>query len=130
MAKPILRNCETCNKVFLLKEFRNTRPLQKFCSVKCIRNDTQFDGSDAGEKHYEWRGDEASYSSKHKWMRKVLGKPGECSYCGKENIPGKDGRSTIQWANIDHQYTREPADYIPLCYSCHALYDQKLRTNS
>lgn len=127
--KPIqsrrIKLCLTCNLFFVPKDERKNR-LAKFCSRECIRTSTQFDGSQNGEKHYEWLGDKASYSSKHHWMRKVLGKPKSCLHCGKLNKEARDGRSIIQWANVDHKYSRLPEDYIPLCPRCHKQYDQRL----
>lgn len=125
-----IKQCETCGSDFALKEARHTRPIQRFCSLNCVKNSGQFDGSQANEKHYEWKGEDANYSSKHHWIRKILGKPSTCQNCGRQNRPGSDGRSTIQWANVDHKYSREPKDYIPLCPSCHQYYDQRLRQHS
>lgn len=78
-------------------------------------------GLNAGEKNPTWRGEATTYSPKHSWVRRMHGRPGECVHCGKENA--KNGRSIIQWANVDHKYSRKLEDYIPLCYNCHGQYD-------
>ena|SRR3990167_2545156 len=82
-----------------------------------------------GENHWGWKGDAASYYAMHLWIRKQLGNPGECVYCGERNKKNKAGKPTIQWANIDHAYSRDVEDYIPLCYSCHVRYDNNLEPN-
>jgi hypothetical protein len=63
-----------------------------------------------------WKGEEATYSSKHHWVRNHKGKPKICENCGK---------SAKHWANIDHKYHRDLDDYIALCVKCHKKYDRK-----
>jgi hypothetical protein len=71
------------------------------------------------ERHHNWRGDEASYFSIHRWVYARLGKPVTCSQCGatKEEV-------TIQWANISGEYKRDLSDFKPLCLPCHKRYDR------
>jgi len=63
-----------------------------------------------------WKGDNVGYSGLHEWVRKHLGKPTECVYCGKDE--GK-----LNWANVSHEYKRELEDFMSLCISCHRKYD-------
>jgi hypothetical protein len=72
-----------------------------------------------GEAHPAWKGDAVGYVGLHNWVRRVKGTPQRCSRCSK---PRTTPRS-IQWANIDGKYRRDPADYVALCASCHKLYD-------
>ena len=72
-----------------------------------------------GEKMANWKGNKVGYFALHSWIIRQLGKAKECSYCGKEDWEGR-----IEWANIDHQYKRILDDYIPLCASCHRIYDR------
>ena len=75
-------------------------------------------GQFANELHPFWKGDSAKYHAMHKWIYRHKGNPELCEHCGKTH---KEKR--IEWANINHLYTRKPDDYIPLCVSCHRKYD-------
>jgi hypothetical protein len=69
-----------------------------------------------------WRGEDASYFAKHIWMVGNYGNPKECEHCGV--LGRKTGRSwSIHWANISHQYLRDPSDWLKLCAKCHKHYD-------
>ena len=70
------------------------------------------------EEHWNWKGDNASYSSIHKWINKYKKKPLLCEHCGKEK--------KLDWANIDHKYKRNLNDWIALCRKCHIKYDGEL----
>lgn len=75
-----------------------------------------------GKSHYAWKDIKVGYRALHLWLRRVKGKPTKCRHCGiVSNQPRK-----IDWANIDHKYSRNPEDYIPLCKSCHKIYDIKM----
>lgn len=74
--------------------------------------------SEKGEKHFAWKGENASYRAVHSWISKWKGKPKMCEMCGTiKNI-------TYHWANIDHKYRRVLDDYIRLCVKCHRKYDK------
>lgn len=68
------------------------------------------------EKHPLWKGDAVSYDGLHKWVKRKLGSPKECVFCG-------ESEKKIEWANIDHSYRRDLDDWLPLCRSCHRKYD-------
>lgn len=70
-----------------------------------------------------WKGNNAGYDAKHTWIRRKKGYAKFCLLCGKE---GKkyNGHWNIQWANIDHNYSRNVNDYIPLCAKCHSAFDR------
>jgi hypothetical protein len=76
-----------------------------------------------GENNYQWKGENVSYRSLHRWVVKKLGLAKKCRHCGKEKTTPK----SIQWANIDHNYKRNLIDWIELCSSCHKIYDNKQR---
>src|SRR3990167_6127203 len=63
-----------------------------------------------------YKGEEASYVSKHQWLYRHKGKARICEKCGVQ-----DKRYT--WANISGEYKRDFNDYMQLCYSCHKKYD-------
>ena len=73
-----------------------------------------------GNKSYGWKGQNASYGSKHRAIQTIKGKPIKCEYCEKIGSGHQ-----IHWANKDHKYSRNPDDYISLCASCHQKYDIK-----
>lgn len=75
-----------------------------------------------GDKNPEWKGDNVSYRSLHKWVENHLGKPYLCNKCGKLK---EDGR--IEWASISHHAVRKLEDYMSLCVACHREYDRKVR---
>lgn len=71
-----------------------------------------------GEVHHNWKGDNASYTAFHIWIRGRLGKPKKCMFCKKKDH--------LQWANQSGCYMRDIHDYISLCYWCHRKYDKKM----
>jgi len=81
---------------------------------KGIKNNTE-------ENHPLWKGEEASYTSKHKWIYRQLGSPSYCNIC-KTTTAKK-----YEWSNVDHKYKRDLKDYIRLCVSCHRKNDYQLR---
>lgn len=72
-------------------------------------------GQKPGPDHPNWKGDDASYSAIHYFVRRIRGKARVCENCGFE---GK-----CHWANISGEYKRDPADYKSLCPSCHLHFD-------
>lgn len=67
-------------------------------------------------KHYLFKGDNASYTSLHGWVRRHKGSPIRCEHCS--SIEGK-----FQWANKSHEYKRDLTDWISLCIPCHRKHD-------
>lgn len=67
-----------------------------------------------------FKGDQAGYFTKHLWLNIHYPKLGECFWCGKQ---GKTQRALIH----GRVYTRDPADYLELCPSCHKWYDNCAR---
>ena len=73
------------------------------------------------EKHYLWKGDKASYRTKHHWVETRLGKANHCSF-------NSDHESTrYHWANISGKYTRNRSDWKRLCSKCHGEFDKVKR---
>jgi hypothetical protein len=58
------------------------------------------------------------YSAKHQWIKRKLGKPTKCEFCGSINY--------LQWANKSHKYKWELDDWLSLCRKCHQKYDKKI----
>jgi hypothetical protein len=68
-----------------------------------------------------YKGENAGYFAKHKWVTLWKGQPSLCEMCG--TIKAKK----FEWANIDHKYRRVLEDYIRMCTSCHLHYDNERR---
>lgn len=79
-----------------------------------------------GEKNYNWRGKNIPYRTLHAWVRRRLGRPGTCQFCGKTGLWGKQ----INWANKDHKYKRNLTDWLRLCVKCHKNYDKELQVET
>lgn len=74
-----------------------------------------------GEKHYKWKGDKAGYGSIHDWVKRQLGKPQKCEFCGQiESIEHR-----LNWANKTGKYLRDINDWLRLCLKCHRKYDKQ-----
>ncbi len=70
-----------------------------------------------GNKHWGWKGEDASYSSKHKWIVRERGNPMACDNCGTTE------KKWYDWANISQSYKRDFTDWMRLCRPCHWAYD-------
>lgn len=79
----------------------------------------------SGEKNYLWKGEKVGYNGLHAWVRRQLGKPKKCEFCGKDRLTGRN----IHWANIGHLYKRNLTDWIRLCKKCHKKYDKEFLNN-
>lgn len=64
-----------------------------------------------GDEHPNWKGNDASYKSKHQWVRKHLPRPEMCPKCKI--------RKTQEVANIDGNYSRNLKTWEWLCIRCH-----------
>ena len=89
--------------------------LSKEARKKAAITHTGHTHTPKGEKHWNWKGDGAAYSTVHLWLRDHYKKKGICEHCLKEKI--------TEWANIEGNYTRNREDYLELCRSCHKKYD-------
>ena len=74
-------------------------------------------GRRRGERHHAWKGAAASYGAIHIWITGLKGRPSRCEACGTTTA------KRFEWCNVDHQYRREPADYLRMCTACHRRYD-------
>jgi hypothetical protein len=80
-------------------------------------------GKYRGEKSYQWKADNVSYSGLHHWLKKYLPKPesGLCQFCSQ--FPAKE------IANLNGVYTRELENYAWFCVRCHRLFDNNYERN-
>jgi hypothetical protein len=70
-----------------------------------------------GKDNLNWKGENASYSAIHHWIKRKKGKPKKCVKC--------NSLEDLQWANKDHKYKRVLSDWISLCRLCHKKFDKK-----
>lgn len=75
----------------------------------------------SGKLSGSWLGDLVGYSGIHQWIRRVLGQPHVCEFCGKKNLRHRQ----YHWANVSGEYLRDISDWIRLCVKCHKNYDLK-----
>lgn len=128
--------CKVCKKPF--KRYRNNSRGQKpsfFCSLICYRQNII-----KGKNHYLWKGESASYMTKHSWIRRNFGRPFKCenpkcfyprrTTAIKEKY-GKimDKPKRYEWSNISGKYIRTREDWEMLCVSCHRKKDNITRKN-
>ena len=73
------------------------------------------------ENNPRWKGDDVGYGALHHWVKRKLGYPDTCEFCGKGGLAG----AKIHWANISGEYKREIEDWVRLCKSCHHKFDNK-----
>lgn len=77
----------------------------------------------SGDKNINWKGKNVKYTALHSWVRRWLGKPCKCEFCGLE-----DKNSLLfEWANKSGNYERDLKDWIRLCVPCHRLMDKQKR---
>lgn len=74
----------------------------------------------AGKNNGCWKGENASYTAKHIWVKRCFGKANECK---NKKCLGKS--KNFDWANKSGKYKRIKSDWIMLCKSCHLLADRR-----
>lgn len=74
-----------------------------------------------------WKGEDASYNAKHRWIQKHWTKTDICINCNNHVLPRPETRlkHATHWANISGQYKRERNDWLELCPKCHVAFDKK-----
>jgi hypothetical protein len=65
-----------------------------------------------------YKGEKASYVAKHMWIYKYYGKARFCI------IDKRHQTKRFAWANLSKTYKRDMSDWVPMCYSCHAVMDK------
>ena len=78
-----------------------------------------------GEQDPNWKGEEATYNAKHRWIHKHWVKTEHCEMC-KQYTPAPPNtrlKFGTQWANISGEYKRIREDWMELCPKCHRNYD-------
>ena len=113
--------CKICGKKFFVSKgeltSRNgTRGTgRKTCSRECWYKWNRESNI------YNYKGENAGYSVKHKWVKDKFGIPSYCEYC-KSTI-----QKQYQWSNISGKYRKDVSDWQRLCAKCHSKYDREKR---
>lgn len=73
-----------------------------------------------------WKGENATYNAKHRWIQSNWQKTGFCELCDKERLPRKGTRLKwgTHWANKSGEYRRDRTDWYELCPKCHKSFDK------
>lgn len=128
------KECIVCGKIIVkpvnesVKAFINRH---KYCSKECSyipKKDTshlkdyQFKKGEHRGVNTEfkngnipkcYKGNDASYSAKHHWIEKQLGKAIECKICQT------DKAKRYEWHSISHNHLRDLKDWLSVCVTCH-----------
>lgn len=76
----------------------------------------------SGDKHWDWKGDEASYSAIHKWLVKNYGFANKCESI---NCP-KLFTIRYEYALLaGFTYIHDRSKFVMLCIPCHRSYDSR-----
>jgi hypothetical protein len=70
------------------------------------------------EKHPQWKGDKVGYYALHDWVKKKLGMPQKCEWCGISDLD-----IVYHWANKSGEYKRDVTDWLRLFPKCHRKHD-------
>ena len=73
-----------------------------------------------GKENSQWKETGFGMKALHNWVKRWLGRPDTCEFCGKAGLSG----CKIHWANKSHQYKRDLSDWLRLCAKCHWHYDR------
>lgn len=133
--------CVQCGKLFYVPKVRFATA--RYCSYRCVgksREGKPITGEHLKNMlkgmegrivpslfkvgHKPWhkdvplKGEQASYSAIHWWVRKRKPRPPVCEMCGEKR--------RMHWANIDFEYRRDLEDYVSLCSPCHGSFDRDM----
>ncbi len=108
--------CKICKKFQYKKSNYSYKQWDKriYCSSRCQSVGTKRFGAN----HSGWKGEDATYDTKHDWMERHYGKIQKC-----EAIDCDKSSKKFDWANISGKYKRERTDWKRLCRKCHKKMD-------
>lgn len=73
-----------------------------------------------GAENSQWKGESATSTRVHDWLRRNYPKSGVCEECGKE------GKTDYAFRHHPEKYTRNREDYRELCRPCHLAFDEEV----
>ena len=121
-AKRITSECQYCgNLIPPRKPEQYNRQTNHFCSTKCSLIAMQK--GNRGINNCEWKGDDATSSSIHKWLTKNKPKPERCQRCGKKKPLDFSFKGHHEIPKLA-THTRNPDDYECICRKCHINLDR------
>ena|SRR3990167_3609140 len=130
--------CIACNTEFLTWPYR--AHIAKYCRINCPKRNKKSNCQGCGKKtsnlystrcqqcangyyvrenSHTWKGEEAGYDAKHKWIYSELGKA-QIYQCSKKN---NTCTKRLEWSNISGEYLRKLSDWQVLCSSHHQRFD-------
>ena len=126
----IINYCLVCEEKIITYPSEIKAGKDKFCSKPCFykyrkgkkqskEHIAKRVGKINGENNGNWKGDKVGMVALHDWVKRHLGYPDTCEYCGKSGLSGND----IHWANKSREYKRDLDDWVRLCVYCHLKYD-------
>lgn len=138
----MIKQCKVCGKEFYTIPSKIRIGKGKFCSTQCYyiskkgiktgkmpeKTRKKISKAQKGkprpytsnEKHWMWKGDNASYCNFHKWLVKHYGKANKCE---NPNCKYKNPKR-YEWAlKKEYKHSHNINHYIQLCSSCHRKYD-------
>jgi len=113
--------CKICGKIFYTSKGELTSRNgkrgtgRKVCSRDCWHKWHKENNV------YNFKGEQAGYAAKHKWIERERGKPMFCEICKRTD------KENYQWSNISGRYLRNVNDWQRLCVKCHSIYDNHNR---
>ena len=107
--------CLECGEEYAVEPYRARKT--KYCSRVC--HNTAISRSSKpthqSERHEKWKGENVTYKTLHRWLKRRFPKPNSCDFCGQV-VP-------VDWANKSGAYKRDITDWLGLCRKCHLYFD-------
>lgn len=109
----------------------NETPEQRYKRTRgianAVKNNPKWHNGRAGKignQDPNWKGNNATYNAKHRWIQKHWKKTGICEDCGTTPNPYGRRKYGTEWANISGAYDRDNRnDWKELCKKCHIKID-------
>lgn len=128
----MIRICQYCKDEFKTNTARVLKGYGKYCSSSCFGKANRPKGTPAWNKGIKtgstpknYKGELASYSAVHHWVKYHFGKANHCVECGLNEIP--DGKLRyFEWANLSGKYLRQRSDWAQMCVKCHRARDRNM----
>lgn len=138
-----IKSCDQCRESYEVPLYRSVK--SHFCSSKCYHDSRKGISmpdkfhkakekwlKDNRDKHIKmlkdrgfsaennpfWKGDNATYGQKHRWIGNNYTHSPKCEECGST--------LNLEWSNISHNYYRVRSDWQTLCRSCHMKFDKNI----
>ncbi len=119
--KKAMENLSSDSKRRMSEAGKGRVPWNKNTKGVMKSNKTSFKKGDmADENNFKWKGDNVGYGALHGWIKRKKGSPVICQNC--------NSTKKLEWANINHKYSRNLDEWVSLCVPCHRSYDKSMRS--